>query len=103
MFVDYISEGIRKEYEKEGIVVQVRQTLSHALLILSLSLSLSLSPSQNVRPGIVATSMAKSEGIKPNLFVMSPEFFARSALNTLGIQRETNGCLSHAIQVRKKK
>ena len=53
---------------------------------------------QCVKPMVVATSMSKHvEG--PKWWAPSGESFARSAVATIGVQRDTYGCLSHAFQV----
>ena len=52
---------------------------------------------QTVYPGFVATAMS---GIKrPKIWAPSPEKYARAAVATIGIQKDTAGYLIHAIQV----
>ncbi|PVD33978.1 hypothetical protein C0Q70_05240 [Pomacea canaliculata] len=51
---------------------------------------------QVVTPYFVATKMSKIR--KANVFVPSPESFVRSALGTVGMQGQTCGCWSHALQ-----
>ena len=56
---------------------------------------------KNVTPGYVATAMS---GITRTSFLCpSPECFAKSAVTTIGIQNDTCGCFSHALQVRESK
>ena len=95
VFVNYISEGLHKEYADKGIVVQVsdRQTqsvrLSEWFYVLTLL--------QNVKPFLVATAMSGMK--KSNMLVANAISYARAAVATIGIQRDTYGCISHAIQV----
>ena len=53
---------------------------------------------QNVKPFFVATAMS---GIRrANFLVPSPEAMAKAAVATIGIQEDTFGCFSHALQVK---
>ena len=55
-------------------------------------------PFKNVTPGFVATAMS---GItRPNFMCPSAEFYAKSAVATIGIQNDTCGCFAHALHVR---
>ena len=96
--MNYISDGIRKEYGNQGIVVQVRM------------IAISMKPTyfqhfviatQTVAPGTVATAMSASvsniEGT--SLFVPNGVGYARAAVATIGILNNTFGCISHTIQV----
>ena len=48
-------------------------------------------------PCLVATAMT---GIKrPSYVAPSPDTFAKAAVATIGVQDNTYGCLSHAMQV----
>ena len=60
-------------------------------------ISLTLPPLQNVAPFYVATAMSRMKFT--NSLVMDANYYARSAVATIGIQSFTFGCLSHAIQV----
>ena len=60
-------------------------------------ISLALPPLQNVAPFYVATAMSRMKFT--NSLVMDANYYARSAVATIGIQSFTFGCLSHAIQV----
>ncbi|KAM4748941.1 very-long-chain 3-oxoacyl-CoA reductase-like [Rhinophrynus dorsalis] len=71
-FVDFLSRGIYQEYKSKGISVQC------------------------VMPLFVSTHMTYN--MKTNIFVKSPEEFAREALNTVGYTQRTSGCLSHSLQ-----
>jgi len=51
---------------------------------------------QTVHPYYVATKMSKIK--KASWFAPDPNYYANSALNTVGIENETTGCLSHSIQ-----
>lgn len=53
---------------------------------------------KSVHPYYVATKMSKIK--KASWFAPDPNYYARSALNMVGIEMETVGCLSHAIQVK---
>lgn len=51
---------------------------------------------QTVAPYFVATKMSKIR--RPNFFAPAPETFANQALNLLGVEQMTVGCLSHSLQ-----
>ncbi|XP_075423353.1 very-long-chain 3-oxoacyl-CoA reductase isoform X3 [Ascaphus truei] len=70
-FVDFFSRGLHAEYKSKGITMQ------------------------SVLPFFVATKMSKIR--KPTWDTPSPEAYVRSALNTVGLQSQTNGYLPHAI------
>ncbi|KAM4722530.1 very-long-chain 3-oxoacyl-CoA reductase [Rhinophrynus dorsalis] len=70
-FVDFFSRGLHAEYSSRGVTVQ------------------------SVLPFFVATKLSKIR--KPTWDKPSPETYVRSALNTVGLQTQTNGCLPHAI------
>ncbi|XP_040266594.1 very-long-chain 3-oxoacyl-CoA reductase [Bufo bufo] len=70
-FVDFFSRGLHAEYKSKGVTVQ------------------------SVLPFFVATKMSKVR--KPTWDKPSPEDYVRSALNTVGLQTQTNGYLAHAI------
>ncbi|OCT82029.1 hypothetical protein XELAEV_18024537mg [Xenopus laevis] len=70
-FVDFFSRGLHAEYRSKGVTVQ------------------------SVLPFFVATKLAKIR--KPTWDKPSPETYVRSALNTVGLQTQTNGYLPHAI------
>jgi len=71
-FVGFLTKGLEMEYENSGIFFQC------------------------VYPFFVATKMAKIR--RANFWAPNPEVFAKSAIGTIGIQTETTGYLSHAIQ-----
>ncbi|XP_075433806.1 very-long-chain 3-oxoacyl-CoA reductase-B-like [Ascaphus truei] len=71
-FVDFFSKGLHHEYKSKGIIVQC------------------------VMPLLVSTNMTQRIGI--NVFVKSSDSFARDALNTVGYESRTSGCLSHSLQ-----
>ncbi|KAI3409798.1 hypothetical protein GPALN_006173 [Globodera pallida] len=48
-------------------------------------------------PALVATKMTYYK--TGSLFVVTPEHFAREAVNTLGLLRMTSGCFNHEIQM----
>ena len=52
---------------------------------------------QNVCPGLVATAMSGVS--KTSLMSPSPESYVSSAVATIGVQNETDGCISHTILV----
>jgi 17beta-estradiol 17-dehydrogenase / very-long-chain 3-oxoacyl-CoA reductase len=52
---------------------------------------------QSLCPYFVATKLS---AIRRNFIAPSPKEFVSSALNTLGSQPVTNGCLIHNIQVK---
>ena len=91
IFVNYISDGLRKEYGHKGIIVQVGMaTLMQMHCIIKYIF-------QNVEPLLVATSMS---GIRrASFFIPSPTSAAKAAVATIGIQNSTNGCFPHALQV----
>ncbi|XP_042201754.1 very-long-chain 3-oxoacyl-CoA reductase-like isoform X2 [Callorhinchus milii] len=71
VFIDFFSRALNTEYKTKGIIVQC------------------------VMPLFVATKMNyKDLGV----FVKSPDQYAREALNTVGLQARTNGCLVHTLQ-----
>ncbi|XP_078405692.1 very-long-chain 3-oxoacyl-CoA reductase-A [Cetorhinus maximus] len=70
-FVDFFSQALHVEYKNKGIIVQ------------------------SVLPFFVATKMSKIR--KPTLDKPSPETYVKAALNTVGLQVQTNGYLPHAI------
>ncbi|XP_078077176.1 very-long-chain 3-oxoacyl-CoA reductase-A [Mustelus asterias] len=70
-FVDFFSQGLHVEYQSKGIIVQ------------------------SVLPFYVATKLSKIR--KPTLDKPSPETYVKAALNTVGLQMQTNGYLPHAI------
>uniref|UniRef100_A0A6I8RBQ3 3-ketoacyl-CoA reductase n=1 Tax=Xenopus tropicalis TaxID=8364 RepID=A0A6I8RBQ3_XENTR len=70
-FVDFFSRGLQAEYRSKGVTVQ------------------------SVLPFYVATKLAKIR--KPTWDKPSPETYVQSALNTVGLQTQTNGYLPHAI------
>ena len=51
---------------------------------------------QNVIPGFVATAMT---GLKPNFLVPSGETYARLAIATIGVEKDTYGFWFHALMV----
>ncbi|XP_053318262.1 very-long-chain 3-oxoacyl-CoA reductase-like [Spea bombifrons] len=71
-FVDFFSQGLHAEYKAKGIIVQC------------------------VMPLLVSTSLTYK--MKTNIFVKSPDDFARESLNTVGYTSRTSGCLSHSLQ-----
>jgi 17beta-estradiol 17-dehydrogenase / very-long-chain 3-oxoacyl-CoA reductase len=71
-FVRFFTHGLIGEYADKGIVFQ------------------------SVHPYYVATKMSKIK--RASWFAPDPTYYAQSALNTVGIENETTGCLSHAIQ-----
>ncbi|XP_053576196.1 very-long-chain 3-oxoacyl-CoA reductase [Bombina bombina] len=70
-FVDFFSRGLQAEYRSKGLTVQ------------------------SVLPFFVATKLSKIR--KPTWDKPSPETYVRSALNTVGLQSQTNGYLPHAF------
>ncbi|XP_067850150.1 very-long-chain 3-oxoacyl-CoA reductase-A-like [Heptranchias perlo] len=70
-FVDFFSQALHAEYKSKGIIVQ------------------------SVLPFFVATKLSKIR--KPTLDKPSPETYVKAALNTVGLQTQTNGYLPHAI------
>ncbi|NXJ03310.1 DHB12 reductase, partial [Odontophorus gujanensis] len=70
-FVDYFSRGLHAEYKSKGIIVQ------------------------SVLPYYVATKLSKIR--KPTFSKPSPETYVRAAIDTVGLQSQTNGCLPHAV------
>ena len=91
IFVNYISDGLRKEYGHKGITVQVDM----ATLIMEMHYIKSIF--QNVEPLFVATSMTGNRGA--SYFIPSPTSATKAAVATIGIQNSTNGCFPHALQV----
>jgi len=71
-YVSWFSSILRKEYANTGIVIQT------------------------VSPMLVATKMSQVR--KTSLFTPGPIDFARSAMRTVAIVSETNGCWPHQIQ-----
>uniref|UniRef100_A0A915HLX6 Estradiol 17-beta-dehydrogenase 12 n=1 Tax=Romanomermis culicivorax TaxID=13658 RepID=A0A915HLX6_ROMCU len=51
---------------------------------------------QCVYPYYVATNMSKIK--RPSFFAPDADTYAKSALNTVGLESETNGCLAHSLQ-----
>ncbi|XP_064409077.1 hydroxysteroid (20-beta) dehydrogenase 2 [Latimeria chalumnae] len=72
VFVDFFSQGLSAEYQSKGIIIQ------------------------SVMPLFVSTNM--THNLTTNVLVKKAEDFAREALNTVGLSRQTAGCLSHTIQ-----
>ncbi|KAI6180203.1 17beta-hydroxysteroid dehydrogenase [Aphelenchoides besseyi] len=54
---------------------------------------------QTVHPMFVETKMVKLIQPLPKIFGVSPEYFAHSAVRTIGLVDETCGCLWHDVQV----
>lgn len=71
VFVDHFSLAIRREYASKGILVQ------------------------SVLPFFVATKMSR---MKPSIISPAPGYYVRNALNTVGLEDRTFGCVPHAIQ-----
>lgn len=71
-YVDFFSRALNVEYKSKGIVVQ------------------------SLCPYFVATKLA---GVRKSLIAPEPNTFAKAALNTVGTQSVSNGCLIHNIQV----
>jgi len=71
-FVNFFTRGLISEYSDSGVIFQC------------------------VHPYYVATKMSKIK--RPSFFAPDPNYYANSALNTVGIESQTVGCLSHAIQ-----
>jgi len=71
-FVSFFTSGLRSEYQDSGVIFQC------------------------VYPGYVATKMSKIK--RANFFAPDPDYYAKSALDTVGVENQTVGCLSHAIQ-----
>ncbi|KIH60310.1 oxidoreductase, short chain dehydrogenase/reductase family protein [Ancylostoma duodenale] len=53
---------------------------------------------QCLTPALIATKMVYYT--KGGLFVVTPEQFAKQAVNTIGLTSKTSGCFNHEIQVR---
>nr|BEH16729.1 hydroxysteroid 17-beta dehydrogenase 12b [Sardinops melanostictus] len=70
-FVDFFSRGLEAEYRKKGIIIQ------------------------SVLPFFVATKLSKIR--RATLDKPSPERYVAAALNTVGLETQTNGYLPHAI------
>ncbi|XP_076012039.1 very-long-chain 3-oxoacyl-CoA reductase-B [Genypterus blacodes] len=70
-FVDYFSLGLNAEYKGKGIIIQ------------------------SVLPFFVATKLSKIR--RATLDKPSPERYVAAALNTVGLQSQSNGYLPHAI------
>ncbi|CAH2325753.1 very-long-chain 3-oxoacyl- reductase [Pelobates cultripes] len=70
-FVDFFSRGLYAEYKNKGIIVQ------------------------SVLPFYVATKLSKIR--KPTWDKPSPEAYVKSAINTVGLQTQTNGYMAHAL------
>ncbi|XP_062404625.1 very-long-chain 3-oxoacyl-CoA reductase-B [Sardina pilchardus] len=70
-FVDFFSRGLEAEYRKKGIIIQ------------------------SVLPFFVATKLSKIR--RATLDKPSPERYVAAALNTVGLESQTNGYLPHAI------
>ncbi|XP_057569605.1 very-long-chain 3-oxoacyl-CoA reductase-B-like isoform X2 [Hippopotamus amphibius kiboko] len=71
-FVRSFSTAVGREYHSEGVIMQT------------------------VSPFLIETNMTYP--MKRGLLVMTPEDFARQALDTLGLTSQTPGCLRHAVQ-----
>ncbi|XP_074659862.1 very-long-chain 3-oxoacyl-CoA reductase-like [Tubulanus polymorphus] len=72
VYVDFFSQGLRKEYESKGITIQC------------------------VMPFFVATKLS---GIRrSNFMAPTPKTFVEQTMATIGRQGRTFGCLSHALQ-----
>ncbi|KAI6204177.1 hypothetical protein M3Y94_00642400 [Aphelenchoides besseyi] len=54
---------------------------------------------QTVHPMFVETKMVKLIEPLPRIFGVTPEYFAHSAVRTIGLVDETCGCLWHDVQV----
>uniref|UniRef100_A0A0N5AL76 Estradiol 17-beta-dehydrogenase 12 n=1 Tax=Syphacia muris TaxID=451379 RepID=A0A0N5AL76_9BILA len=72
-YVAWLTGIMQKEYARTNIVIQL------------------------VCPLLVATKMARVKNT--SFFIPSAEDYVKSAVNTIGIQSETNGYFSHQIQV----
>ncbi|XP_062917859.1 very-long-chain 3-oxoacyl-CoA reductase-A [Mobula hypostoma] len=70
-FVDFFSQALHAEYKGKGIIVQ------------------------SILPFFVTTKLSKIR--KSGVAVPSPETYVKAALNTVGLQMQTNGYLPHAI------
>jgi len=70
-FLDFFTRGLISEYSDSGVIFQC------------------------VHPYFVATKMTE---MKPSFFAPDPDHYANSALDTVGNESQTVGCLSHAIQ-----
>lgn len=70
-FVDYFSRGLQAEYSSRGVIIQ------------------------SVLPFFVATKLSKIR--RATLDKPTPERYVAAALNTVGLQTQTNGYLPHAI------
>ncbi|KAI0213983.1 Very-long-chain 3-oxoacyl-CoA reductase [Lamellibrachia satsuma] len=71
-YIDFFSRALQVEYKTKGIIVQ------------------------SVRPFFVSTKLSKIR--RANLFVPTPISYARAAIATVGIETNTFGCMSHALQ-----
>ncbi|XP_053722216.1 very-long-chain 3-oxoacyl-CoA reductase-B [Synchiropus splendidus] len=70
-FVDFFSRGLQAEYSSRGIIIQ------------------------SVLPFFVATKLSKIR--RATLDKPTPERYVAAALNTVGLQAQTNGYFPHAI------
>ncbi|KAM9817179.1 very-long-chain 3-oxoacyl-CoA reductase-B [Neosynchiropus ocellatus] len=70
-FVDFFSRGLQAEYSSRGVIIQ------------------------SVLPFFVATKLSKIR--RATLDKPTPERYVAAALNTVGLQTQTNGYLPHAI------
>ncbi|XP_063294258.1 very-long-chain 3-oxoacyl-CoA reductase isoform X1 [Pelobates fuscus] len=70
-FVDFFSRGLHAEYKNKGIIVQ------------------------SVLPFFVATKLSKIR--RPTWDKPTPEAYVKSAINTVGLQTQTNGYMAHAL------
>ncbi|EPB77308.1 hypothetical protein ANCCEY_03605 [Ancylostoma ceylanicum] len=52
---------------------------------------------QCLTPALIATKMVYYT--KGSLFVVTPEQFAKQAVNTIGLTSKTSGCFNHEIQM----
>ncbi|XP_042295127.1 very-long-chain 3-oxoacyl-CoA reductase-like isoform X2 [Sceloporus undulatus] len=71
-FLDFFSRALDIEYRSKGIIVQ------------------------SILPMLVDTNMTSK--VTSQFLKMSPEAYARKALNTVGLTNRTSGCLSHTLQ-----
>lgn len=72
-YLDFFTRSLQEEYAHSGVIFQ------------------------NVLPFFVATKLAKLR--RSSLFAPSPLSYAKSALNTLGVQSTTVGCFPHGLQL----
>ncbi|XP_077986812.1 very-long-chain 3-oxoacyl-CoA reductase-like [Glandiceps talaboti] len=72
VYMDFFSRALQVEYESKGIIIQ------------------------SVLPYFVTSKLSKIR--RTSLFVPNPNQYVKSALNTVGLEQRTNGCLSHSLQ-----